>query len=89
MRQIPSFSRVSRPFPPQTTQYRRTIERGTPQCMACRDNGTIEIHPELIGEHSPRGVRADLKAGNLSFCACPMGEFWRVVIDDSPARPKQ
>ncbi|MBM3762427.1 MAG: hypothetical protein FJW36_19535 [Acidobacteria bacterium] len=89
MRRTASFARPSRPVFTRPTPQRRTVEGGQPDCMACGDNGTIPIHLDRIGEHSPRGVRADLKAGTLSLCTCPMGDFWRVMIDDSPAKPKR
>jgi len=89
MRKTASFSKPSRPVLARQASERRTIERGQPDCMACGDNGTIPIHPDRIGEHSARGVRADFKAGNLSLCVCAQGDFWRVMIDDSPARSKR
>ncbi len=64
-----------------TAPERRVISGGEPECRACNDNGTIEIFPARIGEHSTRGVRADLAAGYLRLCGCEMGEFWRKMLD--------
>lgn len=85
MRQAPSFSKSARPNRRASNHERRIIEGGPPECMACRDNGTIEIHPALIGENSPRGVRRDLIEGNLSLCDCSQGDFWREVIEPFPS----
>ncbi len=63
------------------TLARRVISGGVPECRACNDNGTIEIYPARIGEHSPTGVRADLKAGWIILCVCAGGEFWRTMLD--------
>lgn len=72
----PRATRSNRNF----TQARELLTGGAALCSGCRDTGIIPIRPEHIGEHSPRGVRLDLAAGNLDLCLCEMGEFWRTML---------
>ncbi len=83
---VPVFERAPRAARPTRAKApeRRIIERGDPLCLACRDNGTLELYPEQVGEHCVRDVRRDLAAGALELCGCAMGAFWRTMLDHSP-----
>jgi len=67
---------------------RLIVDPGVPLCVDCQDKGTIEVHPEAIGEHSAQSVRADLAAGHLRLCSCETGRFWETMIDPVSARTK-
>jgi len=79
MRPIPSFVKSKRA---ERMPARRILTGGVALCVACNGNGTLELQPQKIGEHSVRGVRADLAAGHLKLCDCEAGDFWRTMLEE-------